>query len=421
MKVLWFANTPCSAAEKLGSNITSGGWLKSLEQELKNISEVELAVCFYYYKRVSPFVFENVQYFPIFKDRKRNIIRRILKNNINYKNFYSNNDMELKEIINAIKTFNPDVIHIHGTEENFGLVQKYTAIPIVISIQGILSSIMMKMYSGIPYEIKNKYGEMQQYIKEKVSRYLYSNINQVIEREQKILEHALYIIGRTDWDRRITRVLANKSQYFQANEILRESFYHDKWNKKMFGFPIQIVTIINDALYKGLETIVDVALLLNKQTNINFFWKVIGINNNSKTTKIVKKWKKVNFNEININIIGELSENEIKEILINSDLYCQTSHIENSSNSLCEAMLLGMPIVATNAGGSSSILKDKEEGILVQDGDPYAMVGAIYELINDIEKAIFYGKNARITALKRHNKKDIVNAIYTIYKSISIK
>ncbi|HOS17097.1 MAG TPA: glycosyl transferase family 1, partial [Bacteroidales bacterium] len=67
------------------------------------------------------------------------------------------------------------------------------------------------------------------------------------------------------------------------------------------------------------------------------------------------------------------------------------------------------------------ILKDKEEGILVQDGDPYAMVGAIYELINDIEKAIFYGKNARITALKRHNKKDIVNAIYTIYKSISIK
>ena len=33
-----------------------------------------------------------------------------------------------------------------------------------------------------------------------------------------------------------------------------------------------------------------------------------------------------------------------------------------------EAMILRMPIVATNAGGSSSILKDKEEGIIVQDG-----------------------------------------------------
>ena len=40
-------------------------------------------------------------------------------------------------------------------------------------------------------------------------------------------------------------------------------------------------------------------------------------------------------------------------------------------------------------------MKDNEDGILIQDGDPYVMAGAIIELMNNYEKAIFYGQNAR--------------------------
>jgi glycosyltransferase involved in cell wall biosynthesis len=94
------------------------------------------------------------------------------------------------------------------------------------------------------------------------------------------------------------------------------------------------------------------------------------------------------------------------------------SHIENSPNNLCEAMILGMPCVATFAGGTASMLKDGAEGVLVQDGDPWVMAGAILELINDNNKAVLFGKNARERALVRHNKTTIVSELLASYDSI---
>ena len=94
------------------------------------------------------------------------------------------------------------------------------------------------------------------------------------------------------------------------------------------------------------------------------------------------------------------------------------SHIENSPNNLCEAMILGMPCLATSAGGTSSILKDKEEGIIIQDGDPWVMAGAILELYRNSKMALEYGEKARITALKRHDKETIVNNLIQTYEII---
>jgi glycosyltransferase involved in cell wall biosynthesis len=100
-------------------------------------------------------------------------------------------------------------------------------------------------------------------------------------------------------------------------------------------------------------------------------------------------------------------------------MYVMASHIENSSNSLCEAMILGMPCIATYAGGTASLLKDNEDGILIQDGDPWSLSGAILELYNNPQKAVDYGKNARNKALIRHDKERIATDLLAIYRTIS--
>jgi glycosyltransferase involved in cell wall biosynthesis len=84
-------------------------------------------------------------------------------------------------------------------------------------------------------------------------------------------------------------------------------------------------------------------------------------------------------------------------------------------------MLLGMPAVATYAGGVSSLLTDKKEGILVQDGDPYAMAGAIAELIRQRNYANSLGVNARDRAIARHDPGKIVNDVINIYSSVISK
>ena len=414
MKILWFTNTPCSAFEKLGMNISSGGWLMSLEKELNNEIDIELAICFYTNQNIKPFKYYGTQFYPVFRKGKKykfsRLINRIFPD--------GNDEYYIKKLINVIDIFKPDLIQVHGTEDNFGLVQFHTKIPVVISIQGILNSITEKYFSGIPYRTVLRYeGIISKILALDIKR-SYKLLKRKSEHEKRTLKEAKYIIGRTDWDRRISSILSLQSQYFVGNEILRPEFYKNKWNKKRFDNPIQIVSISGDALYKGFETIVSTSHILKQNNNLKFVWKVIGLNENCNIVKIVKKWKGLNFHNLNIQLLGYKNENELIEILLKSDIYCQTSHIENSPNSLCEAMLLGMPIIASYAGGTCSLLKDKEEGLLIQDGDSYALAGAIIELKNNYPMACEYGNAAKIKSFQRHNSKLVKEEYLKIYNKM---
>jgi glycosyltransferase involved in cell wall biosynthesis len=81
-------------------------------------------------------------------------------------------------------------------------------------------------------------------------------------------------------------------------------------------------------------------------------------------------------------------------------------------------MALGMPIVATKVGGVNSIIQDKVEGLMVQEGDPYSLAGAIVELINNYKYAELLGKNARDRAISRHNPHQIGTSILNIYEKL---
>ena len=416
MKILWFTNTPCSAIEKLGMTLNLGGWLSSLENEINKEPEVELAICFYSYQCLEPFNYNGTQFYPVFRQVKKNKVNRLIKR---FFPILNDDAREVKELLKVVNEFNPDIIHVHGTEDNFGLLQFYSNISIVISIQGFLNPYSEKYFSGIPFYIASKYeGIIFKLLALGIKR-SYKQFKKNAELEKKILKEAKYIIGRTEWDRRIISILSLQSQYFVGNEILRSEFYKNEWNKKRFDNPIQIVSISGDALYKGFETIVSTAQILTKNIDLKFVWKVIGLNNKSKIVRVVKKWKGVNFQSINIQLLGSKNENELIEILLNSDIYCQTSHIENSPNSLCEAMLLGMPIIASYAGGTCSLLKDKEEGLLIQDGDSYSLAGAIIELKSNYPMACKYGNAAKIRSFQRHNSKLVKEEYLKIYKMIT--
>jgi len=116
--------------------------------------------------------------------------------------------------------------------------------------------------------------------------------------------------------------------------------------------------------------------------------------------------------------LGNLNERELIQAMLKAHIYVMPSHIENSPNSLCEAMILGMPCITTLAGGTTSLLKDKKEGLVIQDGDPWSLAGALLEILDYPEVASQYGENARITALARHDPEKIVKDLLAIYNSI---
>jgi glycosyltransferase involved in cell wall biosynthesis len=415
MKILWFTNTPCSAIEKLGEHLNSGGWLRSLEEELKKIPEIELAICYYTYQKHEFFEFKGNAFYPVLKKGRKNKIVRLINRIIPSRDY---DKIEVQELLNVINIFKPDLIHIHGTEDNFGLVQYYTKIPAVISIQGILSSYSEKYFVGIPFHIASDYEGKLLKILASGLRLTYNQFKRNTRREQKMLAAAKFIIGRTDWDKRVASILSPQCQYFVGNEILRPAFYSNQWCKKRFSDTLKIVTISGDAMYKGFEVILSSAKILRENTKLKFNWKVLGLDKNSNIVKISVKWKEADLQYLDIELLGSKNANEIVEILLDSDIYCQTSHIENSGNSLCEAMILGMPIIATFAGGTGSLLKDKEEGILIQDGDSFSLAGSIKELSADFSLATQYGQSARKRALIRHEKENIREEYLKIYRKL---
>jgi len=415
MKILWFSNTPCSSSEKLTPGLNIGGWLSSLEKVLSKNAEIELHISFYYSQKIKPFDYNNTHFFPIYRKNSGSKISRFITRLLNKEH---NDKAEIKKLLSVIELVKPDLIHVHGTEENFGLIQHYIDLPVVISIQGIRSVIFEKYHSGISYSIAKKYESFKNKILVKSTRYNYNQCQIGGQRERKILMITKNIIGRTDWDRRVTNVLAPNSRYYTGQEMLRESFYPNEWNKLKFNSITRIVTVLNNGIYKGFEVIVKAANILLAYPNFDFEWLVIGLNENSETAVLVRNWLEIDFDRSNIQLLGSKSEEEVVKLLLSSDIYCQVSHIENSPNSLCEAMILGMPIIATYAGGTNSMLENSKEGILVQDGDPYSLSGAILELSNDFKKATEYAQAARLHAIVRHDKEKISSDLFHLYQSI---
>lgn len=414
MKILWFANTPCGASQMLVPNLVVGGWLSSLQQQLEINTDVEMHICFYWNKNLEPFRIGNTMYYPVFRKNTGSKLERLVNRAIG-----SNNDSnEVLALLRIVNQVNPEVIHIHGSEENFGLIKASTSIPIVISIQGILLPYVEKYYAGIPKITAILNERLLSKVLFTSTKAVYKNLYASAKREEKIFSLNKFYIGRTNWDRRVSGLLSQEYKYFSVDEIIRPNFYLKKWNKNKFPETLQIVTTMSGGLYKGLEVIVKTASLLVAKKSINFEWIVIGQTEKNDLSILVKKWLKVNYKSINIKLVGSKSEIEVANILLESDIFCQVSHIENSPNSLCEAMLIGMPIIASFAGGTDSMLENNKEGVLVQDGDYYSLAGAIIEMSNDFNTAKEIANNASKRAHIRHAPEKIVEELLVAYKEI---
>ncbi len=82
------------------------------------------------------------------------------------------------------------------------------------------------------------------------------------------------------------------------------------------------------------------------------------------------------------------------------DINILASVMEGLSQSLLEAMYLGVPVIATRAAGNLSLIKDRENGLFFENGDIHGLAEAIKEISNndDLRKILILNgeKTAKI-------------------------
>lgn len=417
MKVLWFTNSRCGSIDRSGAKNYIGGWLYALEKELKANPDVDLHVCFFSEHKENPFEFNGVSYYPVSLSVPNNPLLRVLDRGRAPARFDTQAIVE--GMLSVVSRVKPDIIHIHGTEERFGLIaDKVGNIPVAYSIQGLIGPVVNKYFSGITREQMERYEPWSLRLRNDSYKNDYRSFQYRAEREARFLRQAKYVFGRTFWDRAITGLFNSQRHYYVVNEILRQPFYERQWSKQGFGPKLKIVSTISYGTYKGYETLLRAAQLLKQYASFGFEWCVAGYEEIDIWSKIGTKVTGICPQDCGVRLLGLQDADTLSVLLASSDIYCHVSHIENSPNSVCEAMLVGMPVIASYAGGTASLLEHKKEGLLVQDGDPYVLAGSIVELHDDFERAKGYGQAARLHALDRHNPQNVSKELLAAYHDI---
>ena len=87
--------------------------------------------------------------------------------------------------------------------------------------------------------------------------------------------------------------------------------------------------------------------------------------------------------------------NKIRDFLTEIDVYALLSGIDMAPLTLLEAQLMKKPVIATNVGGIPELMKDKENGFLIEKGDSKKIIEYLQIIFNDHDKARTMGSSGR--------------------------
>ena len=409
MRILFFAWTSQNPASP-AHGYSGGGWIAALQRELKakglQLGFASLTSSDRWFEH------DGYRYYNVGRENKswkERILVGLNPKNTSYEE--KRDDAYLKKFQKVIEDFMPDIIHVFGSEQCYGLITKYTDVPVVLHLQGILNvywnaflspGVSLLTYCLQSWNLKKIWSRYQQYWE----------WYRTCSREREILRHCKYFIGRTDWDKGCVSVFGKGYRYFYGGEMLRAEFYDVP--ERQQPEKLTIVTTISGAVYKGYDMILKTAKILKDIVGEDFSWKVFG----NVAPSFYEKHLKIKHEDVNVELCGVADASMLIGSLTHCTLYFHPSYIENSSNSICEAQMCGCPVVACFIGGNDSLVQHGTDGFLVPANDPYMAVSRIMQLQEDRTLNRKMGLVGRETAGKRHDKDVIVNGLLEIFNKV---
>lgn len=99
-----------------------------------------------------------------------------------------------------------------------------------------------------------------------------------------------------------------------------------------------------------------------------------------------------------ITFTGRLSKADWTALSTGYGIFVNTTNFDNLPISVIEALALGMPVVTTNVGGIPYLVRNEENGLLVNPRSEDEMIAAITRLLQDDKITERLSRNARQTA-----------------------
>lgn len=418
MRVLWFVNTAFPAMDRhLGKEeyLGTGWWVKATANEMAKLEGLEIGVAWASseVRKYERFEEEGFVYYLIpqhpFSVKRRNIISRIWSRlNRVFSTFlpyrYEN---EIRDCVRAVDDFKPDVVHVWGTENFYGLICNKINVPVLIKLQGLLSVIQIDYWGGLKLRERASMPNEILY---------YLDTKKRAKNEIKIVRENRFFEGRTLWDYSHMREYNTSASYYDIPEMMRPSFYVSEWEIEK-AKRYTVYTTSRSMPPKGVLCLLKSISIVRKYIP-DVQLRIGGHTGNVEYGRHIKKMMSDLELDSSVTFLGPVSENEIIRELLSAHVYVLPSFIENSSNSLIEAEMVGVPCIASYVGGSPSLMSEEETGLFFQKGDSAMLAMNIQRVFNDDELAIRLSKGAREFALDRFSKDRVIGGILSAYKEI---
>lgn len=382
MRILWLCNIVLlELTEEFGfrRKVSVGGWLTGMWAELKKEPNITLGICV-----------------PIINEER---MKDGLYQGYNYYSFQlcdeEDNEKQVRRFGDILKDFKPDIIHIWGTEYNHSynmlLACKKMELlnRVVVNIQGLVTYYKKVFQLGIPDIDYHKEIEGKA-ISDGQKEFEKNSITEI-----DTLKNVKHVIGRTDWDRACVYDINPACKYHYCGEIMRPEFYEPVGTRDFVDHRI----LISQASYpiKGLHNVLEqLGKLRDDYADLSIH--IAGTNlyeADIPYAQYIKNLIRKYDMEKCILFVGMLDASNMKREYNEAQVFLSCSNIENSSNSICEAMLAGTPVVASYVGGTGSFVKHGETGLLYPVNEPQIMYLYIRKLFNDDELAATISVEAR--------------------------
>ena len=192
----------------------------------------------------------------------------------------------------------------------------------------------------------------------------------------------------------------------EARKIIRQEF-------GINNDAVVIVMVARLELYKGHMMLLKALRQVVSSTNHKIVALFVGIGKDR--LQIEKEVDRLGLAD---NVLFTGYRLDVPNIIAASDISILTSRYEGIPRALMESMVLGLPVIATNVPGSRTLIRSRENGILIEHDDDTELATAIKNLIDKPYLARQLANNGKQTVLQEFDEHKVADRVEDIYKQV---
>ena len=435
MRILWVLNIcPPAAAEALGMEYSvREGWItgalnRYLASEKGAAEDMELGLCFSFEDGEEPSCVRRL--YPMTgadRGMGREVALYGFRENLKRPEIY---DLLLeKRFAGILADFRPDLVHIFGTEfpHALAMVRAFQKPErTLVSIQGLVGECAGSYMADLPIRVQ-KSVTLRDLLRADSLRQQQEKFRIRGERERQVLSSCVHVAGRTRFDREGALACNPGLKYHKLNETMRACFYEGSWSRETCR-SFEIFASQGDYPLKGFHYLLSAMQEILQefpQAHISVAGiSITGYDTLKEKLKIsgygryLRRLMKENGLEGRVSVLGNLSDEQMKAAYLNSHVFVCPSALENSPNSLGEAMLLGVPCIASRTGGIPDMAEDGRSALLFEKGNAHALASCIKRVFRDDALAESLSAQARLQGRRNHDGDANYGRLLEIYREI---